>query len=283
MSDFENGDFEIEKPADVIAIKAYGVSGATLKKEIETITGVNPGKHAMYSEETGRVSVGSEVFGDGCGGGGGDCYGCDGGGGGGEGAIICLIIIVAIMAALTVVWAVVMLAFSIMTLGGFFRKRYRTLVVVERQNKEFIGKLAVISAQDHGVMEYSFGHREYDEWAEDTFRLFNRLKYIRQVSIFFGFWWAFFEIAFKLNELILGVGGYNLWPLRYVMVAIFLPLLLYSPILEMQFRGAFNTGEERVMRLVNQEPSYSPNQPMMFSAAPYEIGKISPPKKKKKD
>jgi hypothetical protein len=168
-----------------------------------------------------------------------------------------------------------------MTLGGFFRKRYRTLVVVEKQNKEFIGKLAVIAAQDHGVMQYSFDHREYDEWAEDTFRLFSRLKYLRQVSIFFGFWWAFFEVAFKLNELILGVGGYNLWPLRYVMIAVFVPLLLYSPILEIQFRGAFNAGEEMVIRLVNQEPSYSPNQPMMFSATPYEVGKISPPKEKK--
>jgi hypothetical protein len=273
--------FENEEPKGAIAIRAYGVSGTTLKREIETITGVNPGKQAVYSEETGRISVTSEVFGDGCGGGGGDCYGCDGGGGGGEGAIICLIIVLAIMVALTVVWAVVMIAFSIMTLGGFFRKRYRTLVVFEKQNKEFIGKLAVISAQYHGVLQYSFGYPEYDDWAEDTFRLFNRLKYIRQASLFFGFWWAFVEVAFKLNELILGVGGYNLWPLRYVMIAIFVPMLLYSPILEIQFRRAFNTGEEMVMRLVNQEPSYSPNQPMMFSVTPYEVGKITPPKEKK--
>ncbi|MFW9770046.1 MAG: hypothetical protein ACFFEM_14590, partial [Candidatus Thorarchaeota archaeon] len=174
-----------------------------------------------------------------------------------------------------------MIAFSIMTLGGFYRKRYRTLVIVEKQNKEFIGKLAVLSAQDKGILQYSFGQQEYDEWAEDTFQLFNRLKYIRQASLLFGFWWAFFEVAFKLNELILGVGGYNLWPLRYVMIAIFVPLLLYSPILEFQFRGAFNTGEEMVMRLINQEPSYSPNQPMMFSEAPYEVGKITPPKEKK--
>ena len=276
LSHFENAE-----PTGAIAIKTYGVSGTTLKKEIETITGINPGKQAMYSEETGRVSVASEVFGDGCGGGG-DCYGCDGGaGGGGEGVIICLIIILALMIALTVVWAIVMIAFSIMTLGGFYRKRYRTLVIVEKQNKEFIGKLAVISAQDHGVMRYSFGQTEYDEWVEDTFRLFNRLKYIRQASIFFGFWWAFIEVAFKLNELIRGVGGYDLWPLRYVMIVIFVPMLLYSPILEIQFRGAFNTGEEMVMRLVNQEPSYSPNQPMMFSTTPYEIGKIAKPKEKK--
>lgn len=264
-----------------LAIRAYGISGATLKREIENITGVNPGSNAVYTKETGRVAVASELLGTGgCGGGGGaDCYGCDGGGGGGEGAIICLIIIVAVMAAFTIVWAVVMLAFSIMTLGGFFRKRFRTLFAIEIENKEFIGKLAVVTVQNRGVLEYAFDHREYDEWMGRSFRMFYRLKYLRQVSIFFGFWWGFFEIAFKLNELILGVGGYNLWPLRYVMIAIFLPLLLYSPILEIQFRGAFNDGEEMVMRLVNQEPSYSPNQPMMFSETPFEVGKITDVKK----
>jgi hypothetical protein len=59
------------------------------------------------------------------------------------------------------------------------------------------------------------------------------------------------------------------------MIAIFLPLLLYSPILEIQFRGLFDTGDEMVMRLINHEPSYSPNQPMMFSETPIEVGKIS--------
>ncbi|TET07322.1 MAG: hypothetical protein E3J86_13545 [Candidatus Thorarchaeota archaeon] len=267
---------EADEPKKVLAIRAYGISSSTLKKEIESITGVNPGSNAVYSQETGRVSVTSEVFGNGCCGGGGDCYGGGGGGGGSgeEGVIICLIIIVAIMAALTIVWAVVMLAFSIMTIGGFFRKRFRTLAIVENENKEFIGKLAVITVQKRGVLNYPFGHREYDDWMVRAFGLFNRLKHLRQVSIFFGFWWGFIEIAFKLNELILGVGGYDLWPFRYVMIAIFLPLLLYSPILEIQFRGVFDTGDEMIMKLVNQEPSYSPNQPMMFSETPLEVGKI---------
>ncbi|MHA2025196.1 MAG: hypothetical protein ACW98U_04765 [Candidatus Thorarchaeota archaeon] len=273
---------EVE-PKKAIAIRAYGVSGNTLKKEIETITGVNPGSNAVYTEETGRVAVASEMLGTGGCGGGGDCYGCDGGGGGGEGAIVCLIIVVAIMAALTIVWAVVMIAFSIMTLGGFFRKRFRTLFVIEIENKEFIGKLAAITVQKRGVLEYPFEHREYDEWMTQTFRKFNRLKYLRQISIFFGFWWGFFEIAFKLNQLLLNPADYNLWPLRYVMIAIFLPLLLYSPILEIQFRGVFHTGDEMVMRLISHEPSYSPNQPMMFLTTPIEVGKITESETKKHD
>ncbi len=57
---------EVSEPQKPLTIRAYGVSGSTLKKEIESITGVNPGKNAIYSKETGRVSVTSEVFGDCC-------------------------------------------------------------------------------------------------------------------------------------------------------------------------------------------------------------------------
>jgi hypothetical protein len=266
---------DVSEPQKPLAIRAYGVSGSTLKKEIEQITGVNPGSNAVYSKETGRVSVTSEVFGAGGCGGGGDCY-CNGGGGGGEeGVIICLIIIAAVMIALTIVWAIVMLAFSIMTIGGFFKRRFRTLVIVEEENTEFIGKLAAITVEKRGVLEYPFEHLEYDEWMTRTFGMYNRLKLLRQVSIFFGFWWGFIEVAFKLNQILLNPADYNLWPLRYVMIAIFLPLLFYSPILEIQFRGAFETGDEMVMRLINHEPSYSPNQPMMFSETPIEVGRIS--------
>ncbi len=35
-------------------------------------------------------------------------------------------------------------------------------------------------------------------------------------------------------------------------------------------------GEEMVMKLVNDEPSFSPNQLMMFSETPKEVGKITP-------
>ena len=53
---------EVSEPQKPLTIRAYGVSGSTLKKEIESITGVNPGKNAIYSKETGRVSVTTEVF-----------------------------------------------------------------------------------------------------------------------------------------------------------------------------------------------------------------------------
>jgi len=265
---------ENQEPKKALALRVYGVSGKTLKQEIESITGVNPGKNAIYTKETGRVAVTPEVYSS-LGGGGGDCSGCGSGGGDcGEGALVCLIIIIAIMVAVTIVWAIVMLAFSIMTIGGFFKKRFRTLVVVEKENKEFIGKLAVVTVQNRGVLEYPFGHRDYDEWVRQAFRKFNWLRYLRQVSIVIGFCWGFIEVAYKLNEWVFGVGGYNLWPLRYVMVAIFLPLLLFAPFLELQFRETFTMGDEMVMRLLNEEPSFSPSQPMIFSEEPIQVGKV---------
>ena len=267
---------DVSEPKKPIGMRAYGISGSTLRKEIESITGVNPGNNAVYSKETGRVSVESEVFGAGSCGGGGDCY-CGGGGGGGgdEGVAICLIIILAVMIALAIVWFIVMLAFSIMTIGGFFKRRFRTLVVVENENKEFIGKLAAATVQRGGVLDYSFGQLEYDDWMTHTFGLFHRLKLVRQAGFFFGFWWGVIEIAFKLNEYINHQGGYNLWPLRYVMIAVFLPLLFYSVILEIQFKHAFEDGDEMIQRLISHEPSYSPDQPMMFSETPIEAGRIS--------
>jgi hypothetical protein len=65
------------------------------------------------------------------------------------------------------------------------------------------------------------------------------------------------------------------------MIVIFVPLILYSPFLEMKFREAFDIGEEMIMRLVNQESSFSPDHPMTFEEEPRFIDlKLDPPKKK---
>jgi hypothetical protein len=253
----------------VFPIQVYGISGSCLKSEIESITGVNPGKNAVFTKETGRVSVIPEIYataGD-------PCSGCSGGGGGnGEGALFCVILIIAMFAVFAIVWAVVMAAFAIMTFGGFIRKRYRTLVLIENPNQEFIGKLSVMSVRKGGVLMHPLGHPDYDDWIKDAFSKFMRLKFIRQISIVLGFSWGFIEVAFKLYEIVLNLYlNYNLWPLRYVMVAIFLPLLLYSPILEIQLRNAFEMGEDMVMRIVSREPSFSPDQPMTFEEEPVEV------------
>jgi len=249
-------------------IQVYGISGNCLKSEIESITGVNPGKNSVFTKETGRVSVLPEIYVTAAD----PCSGCSGGGGGdGEGALFCVILIIAMFAVFAIVWAVVMIAFTIMTFGGFVRKRYRTLILIENPNEEFIGKLSVMSVRGGGVLMHPLGYPDYDDWIEDTFSKFKRLKLIRQISILFGFGWGFIEVAFKLYEIILNLYlNYNLWPLRYAMIAIFLPLLLYSPILEIQLRNAFEMGEEMVMRIISREPSFSPEQPMIFKEEPRE-------------
>lgn len=264
-----------EDSKKIIPLRIYGVSGGSIKSEIETITGVNPGKNAVHTKETGRVAVIPEVYITS-----GSCVGCDGGGGGGcaegEGALFCILIIIAFFAVFAIVWAVVMIAFSIMTFGGFILKRYRTIVLIEKENLEFIGKLSVIAVRKGGILKHPLGYPDYDDWVEDTFRMFNRLKLIRQVSLLLGFLWGFIEVLFKLYQIFLNpTFDYNLWPLRYVMIVIFVPMLLYSPFLEFQIRYAFDMGDGIVMGLVSREPSFAPDQPMMFEEEPLEVGKIS--------
>jgi hypothetical protein len=246
------------------AIRVYGVSASAVKYGIESITGLNPGKHAVQTKETGRVSVTPEIYSTAPYA---DC--CAGGGtGDGEGLLLCLLIIAIIMAVFTIVWAVVMVAFSILTVGGFLKKRYRTLFVIEKPNREFIGKIAIHAIRSGGILEYPFGIEPYDDWMKRTFGLFVRLKFVRQISLFFGFGWGFIEVAYKLNQILYYPADYNLWPLRYVMVAIFLPLLLCSPILEIQFKGHYDAGEEIIMRLLDEEQSFTPDLPMIFEEEP---------------
>ncbi len=248
----------------------YGVSATSVRCDIDTITGLQSGNKAIRSQETGMVTAGSEVFG---GGGGQDCY-C-GGGGGGEGELICCLIAIVLLAVFAIVWTIVMIAYAIMTFGGFVRRRFRTQLVMENENPEFIGKLAILTFRKGGVANYSLGSPDYDSWVSKAFSLFNRKKYIRQVSFFFAFIWGSVEVLFKLYQFLLNpLFTYDLWPLRWVMVAIFLPLLLYSPFLELTIRHVFDEGEEPVDRLLMEFPAYSPDYPMSFATPPVVIDKI---------
>ena len=261
-------------------IRAYGVSASSVRKSIEEITGVNPKKKAVLTKETGRVSADSEKF---SGGGTGYCD-CGSPGGDGEGFVIVLIIIAVLMITFAAVWTVVMIAFSIVTVGGFLKRRYRTVVIIEKMNREFLGKLAISIARNGGVLDYSFGHDGYDDWARRDFKLHIRLKHLRQISLFFGLGWGVIEAMFKLNEILIGyITNYGpiVLPLRLVMVAIFIPLLIYSLVLEGQFRNATDDGEEMVMRLLNEENSFSPDHQMAFEAEPRVVPKLSPDEIKK--
>ena len=262
-------------------IRAYGVSASSVRKSIEEITGVNPKKKSVLTKETGRVSADSEKSG-------GNCY-CDcgsGGAGDGEGLVIILIIIAVLMMMVAVVWTVVMIAFSILTVGGFLKRRYRTVVVIEKMNREFLGKLAISIERKGGVLDYQFGHEGYDDWVRRAFKLHIRLKHLRQISLVLGLGWGWIEVMFKVNEILLGyITNYGpiVLPLRLVMIAIFIPLLIYSPVLEGQFRNASDDGEEMVMRLLIEENSFSPDHRMAFEAEPRVVPKLSDTEIRKMD
>ena len=255
---------------DRAKMRAYGISAGSVRKSVAELTGVTPGKkEAVLTQETGRIYTESEIFSTGPGGG---CGDCGGGSADGEGLIICLIIIAVMMIMVAVVWAVVMIAFSILTVGGFLKRRYRTVVVVEKKNREFMGKLAIHIFRNGGVLEYPFGYNYYDEWMSRAFKLHVRLKQIRQVSLVLGILWGWVEVLFKLYQILLNPAfNYDLWPLRIPMIAIFLPLLLYSPILEIQFDNARRDGEEMVVRLLHDEPSFSPDHRMQFVEEPRTV------------
>lgn len=261
-----------EKVEGAQVIRVYGTSVSSIKKDLETITGVNPGRKNLYTKETGRLTVTPEIFSSA------DC--CDpgggcGGGGGGEGELICLLVIAVVMALVAIVWTIVMIAFSILTIGGFLTRRYRTIIVIDKPNREFLGKLVISITKRGGVMEYPLGIAEYDRWMKRTFRLHMRLKYLRQVSLFCAFGWGMLEVGFKLNQILFNPADYYLWPFRYVMIAIFFPLLLYSPVLEFQFNNATEDAQEIITGILMENSSFNPEYPMIFEEAPQIIGGLT--------
>ena len=253
-------------------IRAYGVSASSVRKSIEEITGVNPKKKAVLTKETGKVCADSEQSG-------GNCYcDCGSGVGDGEGLVVVLIIFAILMMMIAVVWTVVMITFSLLTVGGFLKRRYRTVVVIEKVNREFLGKLAISIERNGGVLDYQFGHEGYDDWVRRDFKLHIRLKHLRQISLVLGLGWGVIEAMLKLNEILLGYitnYGPEVLPLRLVMIAIFIPLLIYSPVLESQFKSASDDGEEMVMRLLLEENSFSPDHQMAFEEEPRVVPKLS--------
>jgi hypothetical protein len=252
---------ENEPVAEALKIQIYGVSGKSIRSAIESITGVKPKKKKpIYTKETGHVVVqpkdGSILFPCSSSG---DC----------GGSIVILITVLIVMAVFVTIWAIVMIIFSIVTLGGFVRRRLRTHIVVERENIEFLGKLSMLTFRSGGVMNHSLGLDQYDEWMNRACGLFVQLKYLRQVSLGFASIWGIVEIAFKLPQVLFSASyTYDLWPFRLVMLAILIPLILYSPILELKFRRVFETGDESIARLITNEPSLNPDSPMSFVEKP---------------
>lgn len=237
-----------------------------MKDQIQQIAGVHPGKKSIYTKETGYLAVHSEIRATS-----GDIFSGCGSGGGGEGELACLIIILVLMAAFAIVWAIIMIAYSILTIGGFFKRRFRTALYFEKENRELLGKLAVSITRKDGAMDYRLGIDSYDTWMGHAFSLFIRLKHIRQFSILAGFLWGVVEVGFKLFQILLDPAfSYDLWPLRYVMIAIFVPLLFYSAFLEFQFRSSFSEGKEIVDRLVMEQPALNPDHAMDFEIPPSE-------------
>ncbi len=251
-----------------LVLQVYGASAACVRAQRDTIMRVNAGKEVPKSLETGMVLVDPEIYSTAkCG----DNLVCPGSTGSGEGELACVIIIAVIMSVFAIIWAAVMITFSIVTFGGFIRRRFRTLIEIHKENKEFLGKLAILLIQNGGVLRYSLDRPYHDHWVGATFRSFKRMKIMRQFSLLVGFIWGLIEIAFKVTNILNPTFNYDLWPFRLVMILVFTPLILYSPFLEWRLRVAFSEGRQIADQLMHEEPTFNPDHQMQFSQAPSVI------------
>ena len=253
MSVLECGEPAKYHGNDYQRYRVYGVSGTKIRDMIRTIVPVHEEGPIMFSRRCGEIRVTSALKG-------GDLWipDCGGGATDGEAALCCLGIVVALLAVVAVVWAVVMIVFSVVSWGGFFKRRFRTFVFLERHDEELIRKLAVAVAMEGGVLRCEIGEPSFDMWARDTLSLYLRLKRIRQASLLLGAGWGWVEVLFKARNIIDPSFHYNLWPFRFVMVLVFLPLIFCMPVLEMSFRSTARQGLEVAERLAATRPEYNP-------------------------
>ncbi len=252
---------EIDSPPEIIPLRAYGVSASSINEMIEHLLGRRPSrKEPIKTEETGLVLADSELLNRELGVS--DCSGCTGS----ECDLICILSILVVMLVVSVVWLTVMIAFSVVTLGGFFKRRYRSVVLVEHEHREFLTKLSIMILRKGGALDYSIGDPEYDEAITNVFLLYGRLKIIRQLSILLGTVWGTIEMAFRLNNILFNPNlEYNLWPLRFIMVGMFLPMMFYCVYLEYRFRRAFSDADEASIRVIMTDPAMNPDTPVSLS------------------
>ena len=111
----------------LLVMRVYGASSSSVQSDVNLIMGVNARKKtSILTKETGTITVTPEIY---------SSSTCPStcsttGSSGGSEEIYCLLIIAVLMAVFAIVWAVVMIIFAIVTAGGFFRRRYRTIVVL---------------------------------------------------------------------------------------------------------------------------------------------------------
>ncbi|MCF2137756.1 MAG: hypothetical protein K9W43_11045 [Candidatus Thorarchaeota archaeon] len=239
----------------------FGVSGSTVREMIHEFTGGEQHKKYILTRCCGKVragtALGQECLGADCGtGSGGDC---------GEGLCFCLLLSMLMMVVVTIVWVAVMVVFSFVTVGGFVKRRYRTAIFLEKKSHTFLAKISLAVAQLGGVLDYPIGVPDYDHWVSRTVRLFKYLKYIRQLSLFLGTVWGFNEVYFKLKNIFDPTFHYNLWPFRFAMVIIFIPLIFSSPILEIKIREAIDIGEGLIHDVIAMHPEYTPSSMVSIS------------------
>ncbi len=246
----------------------YGVSGSKIVDAIINIDSVEKKDDYYETRSSGQVKVFSDIrtiniF------------------SGSSGAVteceaILFLIILGLMLFIAIAWVAVMIVFSIVTFGGFVRRRYVTHVAVEHVNPDFLSKLSVFAIKNGGYMEYETGPPEYQDLVKQMASNYGKLTNLRQFSILLGMIWGVIEVSFKVYQMFLDPAfTYNLWPFRIAMVILFIPLIAYAPVVELRIRSTHKSGMETVDRLVNNDSKFDPSVPLFVSGSFDSPGSIS--------
>ncbi|MCF2137755.1 MAG: hypothetical protein K9W43_11040 [Candidatus Thorarchaeota archaeon] len=255
----EQQDLETKESGEsenVISFEILGVPSSAVRDDIKKFASpIENEDGSMTSESVGEINVTSGIItilaglGSGL-------------GGSGEGILLFLVILFIVMSVFSIVWVFVMIAFSIFTLGGFFKRRHITVVSIKKRDDSFVSKLVVASVLRGGVLYENLGDPDFDDWLQRAQKLYQKMVHIRWAGLLAGTIWGIVEIAFKGYNILHPTFHYDLWPFRILMVSLFLPMIFYSAWIELRLRRHYSEGDLVVHRLMASDPVFNPEQPL---------------------
>ncbi len=174
---------------------------------------------------------------------------------------VTLLILVLGLVLFPFLWLAVTIAFSVFTAGGFFKKRHFTLVSIDRNNAVFDSKLLMAVVLRGGAVNTHVEDPEFNDWLQRAVRFYTRITALRLIAVALGFVWAFLELDQRFDVFHL-VYQLDLLPLRYVMVAIYIPLLFIGAWLVLGVKRHYAEGDLVIHRLKASSSRLDPDIPL---------------------
>lgn len=175
-----------------------------------------------------------------------------------------MLIAITLIILYPILWYVVTFVLSIFTFGTFFKHRYLAITSTTKSDETFLSKLIVTVALRGGIFDHQTGDPEFDEWSSQALRLYRRVTYTRILAVLFGLIWGVMEIYQRVN-LIPILYQIDLWPLRILMILIYIPLFIYCLHALMRIRRHYAAGDQMIYRLKYSSSRFDPEIPLSKS------------------